>query len=64
MAEYNYKCTNEKCENSNGFKIELPMKEAPLKKCDKCGCEVITIFKSVNVNLSFIDSYNSTRGGK
>lgn len=62
MPFYNYKCTNAKCENSKGFEIELPISKAPFKECRLCQSKVNTVFNSsVNVNLNFKDSYNSSR---
>ena len=58
---YEYKCTNRACVNHNEFEVEAKMSDESLKICPICGCKVNRVYSSVNVNLVFRGSYNSSR---
>lgn len=58
MKIYTFKCP--KC---GEFDVELNIGDNPIIYCEKCDNEVKRVYKA-NVNLSFKDSYNSSRKGK
>jgi len=58
MSSYTYRC------KSHGeFTVERSMNDSPVEVCEVvgCDCNVVRVFVSPMIDLSFKGSYNSTR---